>query len=122
MTNVPLNINAVYIPMVQTGCLTAEYDSTYPIHLHGIISQHEFQESINKINRSFSGYKNFIIISWIIFALTLIIGTGCFVVGGILITKSIPVFYALFGVGIFMSTFGSLFFGIGFCVIHSKCA
>ncbi|CAF4636822.1 unnamed protein product, partial [Rotaria magnacalcarata] len=53
MIGVPVNSNSVYVPMVQTGCLKAEFDSTYPIHLNGIISQHEFQESIHKINFSF---------------------------------------------------------------------
>ncbi|CAF3067787.1 unnamed protein product [Rotaria sp. Silwood2] len=120
MMNIPVHPNTIYIPMVQTGCLTAEYDSTYPIHLNGIINQHEFQESIKRINLTLSSHKTFIIVCWIIFALTLIIGIGCFVIGGVMATKFWTVFYVLLGLGIFLTTFGSIFFAIGFCVIYSK--
>ncbi|CAF3730881.1 unnamed protein product [Rotaria sp. Silwood1] len=120
MINLPLHTNTIYIPMIQTGCLKAEYDSTYPIHLNGIISQYEFQESIKKINLTMSSNKTFIIFCWIIFALTLTIGTVCFAIGGVMATKSWTVFYALLGIGIFMTTFGPIFFTIGLCVTYSK--
>ena len=44
------------------GCLKAEFDSTYPIHLNGIISQDEFRESIHRINRTFPSNKILIIL------------------------------------------------------------
>ncbi|CAF3433384.1 unnamed protein product [Rotaria socialis] len=34
MIGVPVNPNSVYVPIIQTGCLKTEFDSTYPIHLN----------------------------------------------------------------------------------------
>jgi formate hydrogenlyase subunit 3/multisubunit Na+/H+ antiporter MnhD subunit len=34
------------------GCCQNEFDSTYPVHLNGIINQSEFVEAIQKINRT----------------------------------------------------------------------
>ncbi|CAF3468665.1 unnamed protein product [Rotaria socialis] len=97
MIGVPVNSNSVYVPMVQTGCLKAEFDSTYPIHLNGIISQHEFQESINKINA----------------------GMIFFIIGGIANVNSREYrFPVLIGVGIALTTFGSLFFAFGCCAVQ----
>ncbi|CAM4824215.1 unnamed protein product [Rotaria magnacalcarata] len=82
MIRVPVNSNSVYVPMVQTGCLKAEFDSTYPIHLNGIISQHEFQESIHKINGRISANKILMILG-ICFGLCMIAGIIFFIIGGI---------------------------------------
>ncbi|CAF4367476.1 unnamed protein product, partial [Rotaria sordida] len=73
MIGVLTNSNSVRIPIVQTGCCKAEFDSTYPVHLNGIISKDEFRKSINKINRIISSNKNLIILT-VAFALTIIIG------------------------------------------------
>lgn len=50
----------------------------------------------------------------------MIIGTIFFIVGGIMAPKSFPVFYVLLGCGIFITTFGSIFFSIAICIIYSK--
>ena len=34
------------------GCCKRKFDSTYPIHLNGIISENDFRESIEKINNA----------------------------------------------------------------------
>ena len=139
MTGAPTNLNSIHIPLVQStlsfayfylifiqrglflgGCLQVEYDSTYPIHLSGIISQQEFQESINKINSIFPSLKTWKIICWIMFAATITSGTICCTIGGIMAVKSMTVFYVLLGIGVTFTSFGSIGFSIGFCIIHSK--
>ncbi|CAF1422058.1 unnamed protein product [Rotaria sp. Silwood1] len=120
MFSVPVNVNTIYIPMIQTGCFKAEYDSAYPIHLNGIISQHEFLESINKINQTFFSYKNLLIACSIVLSLTIIFGTASFTVGGIMAARSLTIFYILLGLGILLTTIGPLFFTIGFCLIYTK--
>ncbi|CAM2721868.1 unnamed protein product [Rotaria socialis] len=118
MIGVPVNSNSVYVPMVQTGCLKAEFDSTYPIHLNGIISQHEFQESINKINGRISSNKILMILG-ICFALCIIAGMIFFIIGGIANVNSREYrFPVLIGVGIALTTFGSLFFAFGCCAVQ----
>ncbi|CAF1159345.1 unnamed protein product [Adineta ricciae] len=42
--------NFVYVSTIQTGCVTIEFDSSYPFHLIGIISRDEYQKSIQQIN------------------------------------------------------------------------
>ncbi|CAF3730892.1 unnamed protein product [Rotaria sp. Silwood1] len=99
MIDVPLNPNSVHIPLVSAGCLKVEFDSTYPIHLNGIISQYEFQESIKKINRG------------IIF----------FIIGGTTrINSRYKGFSVLIGVGIAFTTIGSIFFAFGCFAIQSR--
>ncbi|CAF1111934.1 unnamed protein product [Rotaria sordida] len=120
MISVPVNANTIYIPMIQTGCCKGEYDTTYPIHLNGIISQYEFQESITKINKTFSSYKNFVIACSIIFALSMVFGTASFTVGGIMAAKSFKIFYILLAIGVLFTTIGPLIFSVGFCLIYSK--
>jgi len=97
-----------------------EFDSTYPIHLNGIISQNEFQESINKINRTISSNKLLILLG-IVFGACVIGGMICFIVGGITTANSRTFgFPALVGAGIGMTSLGSLIFGIGCCLIQSR--
>jgi hypothetical protein len=70
------------IEVFSVGCCKAEFDSTYPIHLNGIISQGEFQESIEKINRTVSAGGARKIIT-IIYLLSILISMVCFIFGGI---------------------------------------
>ncbi len=103
--------------------MNVEFDSTYPIHLNGIISRDEFQESINKINHALLSFKHYLILIWIVFVLTLSGGITCCVVGGAIagINHSVTsVFYVLIGVGTGLTTFGSVFFSIGYCFIYSQ--
>ncbi|CAF2884358.1 unnamed protein product [Rotaria sp. Silwood2] len=82
MINFPTITDSVYVSMAQTGYLKTEFDSTYPIHVNGIISQNEFQNSINNINRKISSNKILIILA-IIFGGNTTIGITLFIVGGI---------------------------------------
>jgi hypothetical protein len=137
MIVIPVNPNSVYVPMIQSifylllniiltfafsaGCVKAEFDSTYPIHLNGIISQNEFRESINRINRTISSTKILGILG-ILFVLTPIVGIILCIVGGITAVNSIDRFGfpVLIGVGIGIFAFGPIIFMIGFCTIQFK--
>ncbi len=62
------------------GCRKAEFDSTYPIQLNGIIGQGEFVESIEKINHASFGRKAAIAII-IIYILSTIISMTFIIYG-----------------------------------------
>ncbi|CAF1496831.1 unnamed protein product [Rotaria sp. Silwood1] len=120
MMDVPLNPNSVHIPLVSAGCLKVEFDSTYPIHLNGIISQYEFQESIKKINRRISSNKSLLILA-ILFGLSIIGGIIFFIIGGTTrINSRYKGFSVLIGVGIAFTTIGSIFFAFGCFAIQSR--
>lgn len=57
------------------GCCKSEYDRTYPIELNRIISEDEYIESIDKINRSFITNRGIILIT-LIFVLFIVIATA----------------------------------------------
>jgi hypothetical protein len=86
------------------GC-KREFDSTYPTYLNGIISQDEFRESINRINRIFTSYIMFIIFTII---------SAVILIGGIIMTifgkKSENNSPALFGLGIMIIILGLMAF------------
>ncbi|CAF3024528.1 unnamed protein product [Rotaria sp. Silwood2] len=115
MINFPTMPNSVSVSMVQNGCLKAEFDSTYPIHLNGIISQNEFQESINNINRRISSNKILVTMA-IVFGLSTISGIILFIVGGVKSGEShshgfpvlVAVGFALGGIGMIVFTCGIL--------------
>ncbi|CAF1252026.1 unnamed protein product [Rotaria sp. Silwood1] len=133
MISFPKTPNSVRVPIFQTGCLKAEFDSTYPIHLNGIISQNEFQESINKINRSVSQKKSLLILA-IVFCLSTVSGVILIIVGAIKHSEShydgFPVLSGeitnsnshndrcsvLIGVGIGLGIIGMIFCAFG-CLI-----
>ncbi|CAF3878292.1 unnamed protein product [Rotaria sordida] len=73
MITVPLYPNSVHIPMINIGCCKSKFDSTYPIHLNGIISKEDFHESISRINRTILSNKILIFLS-IIFCLSIMVG------------------------------------------------
>ncbi|CAF1145423.1 unnamed protein product [Adineta steineri] len=120
MIIVSVNPNSVYIPVVQNGCLKAEFDSTYPIHLNGIINENEFQESIHKINHTIASRKVLLIIG-VILILTIIIGMILFLVGAITATTNIEHgFPALVGVGMSIIMFGMVFCIIACCTLQLR--
>ncbi|CAF0761518.1 unnamed protein product [Adineta steineri] len=122
MIGIPINPNSIYVPVVQTGCLKAEFDSTYPIHLNGIINENEFQESIHKINRTIASSKILLIVG-VILILTMIIGMILFVVGAITATTNIEHgFPALVGVGMSIIMFGMVFCIIACCTLQLRLA
>lgn len=102
------------------GCCTGEFDSTYPVQLNGIISQYEFQESINKINQAFSYMKSWLSTIIIVFIVVMIVSVAAFVIGGVIANKSWPAFYSLLAIGIFISVFGSIMFSVLIFVIVTK--
>ncbi|CAF3855979.1 unnamed protein product [Rotaria sp. Silwood1] len=120
MISIPVNINTVYIPIVRIGCFKAEFDSTYPIHLNGIISPHEFQESINKINLRLTSNKKLSTICSIMFALIFVFGLLSGVVGAIIHRKSYTAFGVLLVFGVFLMVFGGIIYVIGIFFIHPK--
>jgi hypothetical protein len=100
--------------------LKAEFDSTYPIHLNGIISQEEFRDSIQRINRSISLSIAFLVLA-IVFGLSMIGGVICFIVGGVTAANSYSFgFPALIGVGIAITTIGSIIFSVGCCTVQLR--
>lgn len=102
------------------GCLKGQFDSTYPVHLHGFISQGEFHDSINRINRSIALTSPPIILA-LIFILSIIGGTVCSAVGGFKASNSHRIrFPPLIGVGIALSMAGSLFFAFGCYLLHFR--
>ncbi|CAF1395814.1 unnamed protein product, partial [Rotaria sp. Silwood1] len=117
MIGIPMNPNSVYIPYINTGCCKGEFDSTYPIHLNGIINPDEFQESIKKINRTNTSYKYLIIIFLIIYSTIMISGGICFLINIILYQSKYSV---LIIIGINLIMLASLFFCIGYYIILSQ--
>ncbi|CAF1337953.1 unnamed protein product [Rotaria sordida] len=120
MFGVPVNANLVYVPLVQTGCCKSEFDSTYPIHLNGIISQDEYRESIENINRATSSKKGMLICG-ILSALCMIGGMVFFIVGAVTLKNfrsySFPV---LFDVGMGVFILGTITMSVGCCIIQIR--
>ncbi|CAF1445295.1 unnamed protein product [Adineta steineri] len=111
---------SIYISTVQTGCITIEFNSTYPFYLIGIINRDEYRESIQQINRAMSFKKMLLIVS-IIFSLTLVIGMTLTILGaGLQENTSTTQFPTLTGVGIsllFCASSGGL---VGFSFIRYR--
>ncbi|CAF4164942.1 unnamed protein product [Adineta steineri] len=80
MINNFANSKSISVPSVHTGCCKTEFDSTYQNDLNGVISQNEFQESINKINRRISSTK-FIVMFVLVFGFCIIGTIVSFIVG-----------------------------------------
>ncbi|CAF2750373.1 unnamed protein product [Rotaria sp. Silwood2] len=106
MIAVPLNPNSVHIPIINIGCCKSKFDSTYPIHLNGIISQEDFHESITRINRTISSNKILIFFS---------IAFGLCIMGGIIVLHYLS--YEYLKIGIILIISGSILFGIGCYII-----
>ncbi|CAF1539294.1 unnamed protein product [Rotaria sordida] len=116
----PVNPNSIDIPLIQTGCLKSEFNSTYPVHLNGIIRPDEFQQSIENINRIISSRKSQIIVG-LIAILSLSGGMVLFIVGGVTRRKSRSTgFPILVGIGLGIFGFGMLVLTIGFCIVQLR--
>ncbi|CAF1381021.1 unnamed protein product [Didymodactylos carnosus] len=112
--------NSVRIPMIQTSCMTSEFDNTYPIHLNGIISPEDFQHSISNINRSFSSSK-FSKMLCIFIVLWMIAGLIMIITGGITAVSSFRTGISpLVIVGVAMWAGGILIIGFGCMAIQSR--
>ncbi|CAF0713693.1 unnamed protein product [Adineta steineri] len=121
MIGIPINPNSIYVPVVQTGCLKAEFDSTYPIHLNGITNENEFQESIHKINHTIASRKILLIVG-IISILSIITDMILFIVGGKKATISFERrgFPELVIVGTVIFIFGMVFCIIACCTLQLR--
>ena len=89
--------------MISAGCCKTEFNSTYPVHLNGVITQDEFRQSITNINQSISNRKNLLIVG-VLSAIFIIAGIALFIAGGITAVTSrsfgFPVLVAV-GFGVF---------------------
>ncbi|CAF1519006.1 unnamed protein product [Adineta ricciae] len=113
--------NSIHVPMIPKGCLKAEFDSTYPVHLNGIINQDEYHQSIQNINRAVSSNKTALIIYSLIFAFGIIGGMICFIIAGVrAINTPHSTFTILISVGFLLTFISSIVFSIGIFLIHSK--
>jgi hypothetical protein len=101
------------------GCVKAEFDSTYPLHLNGIISQEEFQQSIRNINRTLSSNKIASIIVYIIGTLGILAGSICLLVARAT-SRSSRYNNNLLIPGIILSLIGVFFVSIRICMLCSK--
>ncbi|CAF1412205.1 unnamed protein product [Adineta steineri] len=111
---------SIYISTIQTGCITIEFNSTYPFHLIDIINRDEYRESIQQINRAMSFKKMLLIVS-IIFSLTLVIGMTLTILGaGLQENTSTTQFPALTGVGISLLFCASSCGLVGFSLIRYR--
>lgn len=103
---------------VSAGCCKAEFDRTYPVHLNGIISQQEFHESIERINRSISS-RTLLLVSIIFAIVFLLVGFILFIAGGITSVSARKTgFPILIGVAIAIFLFGMILLPV--CLIFSQ--
>ncbi|CAF1020134.1 unnamed protein product [Adineta steineri] len=82
MSTFSINSNIIHIGMIRNGCFDYQFDLNYPSQLNQIISQEQFEESINEINRSTNAsfIEKFKIIICLLCAIT---GLVISVIGGI---------------------------------------
>ncbi|CAF3365052.1 unnamed protein product [Rotaria socialis] len=78
----PVHPDPIVVPMIRTGCMKHEFDSSYSIRLNGIISQDEYQQSVENINRVARVNVSSIILTLII-CLCVITGIALFIAGGL---------------------------------------
>ncbi|UJR16625.1 hypothetical protein I4U23_003525 [Adineta vaga] len=106
---------SIYVPSVHTECCKIEFASNYPNDLDGIISQNQFLESINRINRRISSTK-FVVMFVLAFALSIIGAIICFIVGLSMSTDSGG--FVFIGLAIALFLFGIIFNFVGCFVMH----
>ncbi|CAF0953813.1 unnamed protein product [Adineta steineri] len=118
----PLNPNVVVVSMIPSGCMKSEFDSNYPIHLNGIISQEEFRQSISNINGAIGSNKCLAILI-IIFVVSLLGGIALMIAGPLSATKTSNVVLRLgvfLGIGMGLLIFGMICTFVGCCVMQSQ--
>jgi hypothetical protein len=100
--------------------MKAEFDSTYPIHLNGIISRDEYRQSINRINLPISSNRISLILA-MVFGLSIVIGMAFIIIGGATQDNSkTGQFPPLIGVAMALFAGGSMFILIGLCIIQFR--
>ncbi|CAF0747310.1 unnamed protein product [Adineta steineri] len=78
MSAVSVSPSPIHVRMIEDGWLESNFDTTYPLELRGIISESEYQESINKINRAIQVNKVLTIFCTIV--MCTVIGTICSII------------------------------------------
>ena len=97
-----------------------EFDSTYPIDLTGIISQNEFRESMEHINRSFSSAKS-LVICIMVFVVCVVVGLTLVAVGASSATNSrAPGFNGVMIAGVIIPWLGVAVLIVRSCVINKR--
>ncbi len=107
-----LIIDIIFIVDFPAGCCKQEFDSKYPTYLNGIISQDEFRESINRINRIFTSHKLFIIFT--IISAVILIGGIILLIFGTKSENNVN-YRTLIGSGILIIILGSMAFCLQYC-------
>ena len=82
------------------GCCKFRFDSTYPIHLNGIISESDFRQSMEKINDAIPP-SSVNVISTVVSLLCCVVAPVLCISGGV--SASIfpqPLYFAFIGVGV----------------------
>jgi hypothetical protein len=106
--------------IISAGCCKAEFDSTYPIHLNGIIRQDEFQQSIGMINQAMSMRTSQIIVG-LIAALLIIGGIVLFIAAGVTNASShTSGFPPLVAVGLVLLFCGIIFIIFAQIIVQSR--
>ena len=102
------------------GSCETEFDSTYPVHLYGIISENEFRESIQNINRTVSPKRSLMLCA-VMSTLCLAIGFILFIGGGVTVGVSGSTkFFFLIGVGFALFLAGMIVFMVSCCVVRAR--
>ena len=108
--------------LVSGGCCQTEFDPTYPIRLNGIITQAEFQQSIDNINRSISGRWYYVVVG-ILAGLCIIGACVLYIAGGVTTAKSSARGFSLLiaiATGVFI--LGMIVMLVGCCIIRARFA
>ncbi|CAF1627714.1 unnamed protein product [Rotaria magnacalcarata] len=116
----PVHPDPIVVPMIRTGCMKHEFDSSYSIRLNGIISQDEYRQSMENINRAARVNVSSIILT-LITCLCVITGIALFIVGGLtantLRRSEFPVFVAI---ALALGGFGVVVGCIGFTIVRNS--
>ncbi|CAF1412743.1 unnamed protein product [Adineta ricciae] len=100
MIVVPTGSVSIHVSVVQHGCCQSGFDLTYPPQLNGIISQVEYQESIQNINNAFAS-KLVMLFSFLVLLICIIAGVALIIIGGLTASASHSSgFSVLMGIGI----------------------
>ncbi|CAM4939985.1 unnamed protein product [Rotaria socialis] len=116
----PVHPDPIVVPMIRTGCMKHEFDSSYSIRLNGIISQDEYQQSVENINRVARVNVSSIILTLII-CLCVITGIALFIAGGLTAkTFQRSGFPILFAIALALEVFGVFVGCIGFIIVRNS--
>ena len=97
-----------------------EFDATFPVDLNGIISQSEFRESIENINRSVS-FKKSLIACIMVFVVCVVVGLTLVAVGADSSTHSkAPGFNGVMIAGVIIPWLGVAILIVRSCVIKKR--